>query len=184
MSEPSAPLDRPRILAALDRNHVRYVLVGGIASQAHGAQRLTKDIDLCPAWDAENLERLATTLRELGARIVTGEGSIELPPDGKLIHSLEIGNWHTTAGQIDVLLGIPSKSRWELARYDQLATDATVIEIDGQRVSVASLEHIIRSKEIADRPKDREALDELRALRDRQHETGRQSQPPGNGDIG
>jgi hypothetical protein len=35
-------------------------------------------------------------------------------------------------------------------------------------ILVASLADIIRSKEIADRPKDREALRELRALHDRQ----------------
>ena len=59
--------------------------------------------------------------------------------------------------------------------------EATVVEIDGQRPPVASLDDIIRSKEIADRPKDREALDELRTLRDRQRETGRWAEQPDAG---
>lgn len=57
-------------------------------------------------------------------------------------------------------------SRRKLLRYEQLAEHATEIEVDGLRVSVASLDDIIRSKEIVDRPKDREALDELRLLRE------------------
>ena len=56
-----------------------------------------------------------------------------------------------------------------------------MIQIDGHRIPVASLKDIIRSKEIADRPKDREALDELRALRDRHRETERQPEPPDTG---
>lgn len=51
-------------------------------------------------------------------------------------------------------------------RYEQLVENATEVEVDGLPVLVASLDDIIRSKEIVDRPKDREALEELRALRD------------------
>lgn len=51
-------------------------------------------------------------------------------------------------------------------RYEQLVENATELHVDGLRILVASLDDIIRSKEVADRPKDREALDELRSLRD------------------
>lgn len=78
---------------------------------------------------------------------------------------MEIGTWRTTAGDVDLLLGIPSNTRFELARYEQLAGQATELQIDSVIVLVASLADIIRSKEIADRPKDRVALEELRTLR-------------------
>ena len=55
-------------------------------------------------------------------------------------------------------------------RYRQLLEDSAVLAIDGRQVPVASLDAIIRSKEIVDRPKDREALPELRELRDRHRE--------------
>jgi hypothetical protein len=180
------PLDRATILATFARHDVQYVLVGGLASQAHGATRVTKDLDACPAWTSDNLARVAAALTELQARMKIGEGSVdtlEVNIDARTIHNTELGAWRTIAGDIDVLLGIPSTSRWELARYDQLAKEATVIEIDGQHIPVASLDDIIRSKEIADRPKDREALDELRTLRDRQRETERQPEPPDTGDT-
>jgi hypothetical protein len=41
------------------------------------------------------------------------------------------------------------------------------VEIGEHTILVAALDDIIRSKEIADRPPDREALPELRQLRDR-----------------
>lgn len=169
MTDAAPPLDRAALLASLARHGVRFVLVGGLAAQAHGAARATKDADICPEWSNENLARLAVSLTELGARLKIGEGSVEtleLQIDARTIHGLEIGAWRTAAGDVDILLGIPLASRRKLLRYEQLAEHATEIEVDGLRVSVASLDDIIRSKEIVDRPKDREALEELRSLRD------------------
>jgi hypothetical protein len=167
------PLDPAVVLETLARHQVTYVLVGGLACQAQGSTRFTADLDFCPAWTPENLDRVAAALRELGARLKIGEGSIdtlEIAVDGQMIRRMELGPWRTTAGDIDVLLGIPHSSRWDLARYDKLIENASVIELEGQRVLVAALEDIIRSKEIADRAKDRAALPELRDLRDRQLE--------------
>jgi hypothetical protein len=169
VTDDSPPLDRPALLASLARNGVRFVLVGGLAAQAHGAVRATNDADICPEWSNDNLARLAVCLTELQARLKIGEGSIEtleVQIDSRTIHGLEIGAWRTAVGDVDVLLGIPQTSRWDLLRYRQLAGNATELEVDGLRILVASLDDIIRSKEIADRPKDREALEELRSLRD------------------
>jgi hypothetical protein len=174
LSDPDAPpLDPEKIFAALDRHQVDYVLVGGLACEAHGSTRQTKDLDLCPAWTPENLARVAAVLNDLGAGLKIGEGSINIlhfTVNGKTIAKMELGTWRTVAGDIDVLLDIPSTGRWELARYDHLIENASVIELEGQRVLVAALEDIIRSKQIANRPADREALPELQALRDRQRD--------------
>lgn len=187
MTDDAAPaLDRQTILAAFARHHVQFVLVGGVASQAHGAGRLTKDLDLCPAWTDENLDRVAHALRDLDARVKIGEGSIEtleVKIEGRFIRTMEIGPWRTPAGDIDLLLGIPRDSVHKLARYEQLAENATVIQVDGLSIPVASLPDIIRSKEIADRPKDREALLELRLLEARQsgRDIGQEPTPPDSG---
>jgi hypothetical protein len=169
VSDDSPPLDRAGLLGSLHRNGVRFVLVGGLAAQAHGATRATKDADICPDWSDANLGRLAASLTELNARLKIGEGSVEvleIAIDAHTIHSIEIGAWRTTAGDVDVLLGIPSESRTVLARYEQLVENATEFEVDQLRILVASLDDIIRSKEVADRDKDRAALEELRPLRD------------------
>lgn len=167
MSDDPPPLDRAALFSSLDRNGVRFVLVGGLAAQAHGATRATKDADICPEWSEANLARLATALTELDARLKIGESSLEvleIAIDARTIHNIEIGAWRTAAGDVDVLLGIPSESRFHLTRYEQLAPNATELEVDELRVLVASLEDIIRSKEVAARDKDRAALPELRQL--------------------
>jgi hypothetical protein len=85
---------------------------------------------------------------------------------------MEIVPWRTRAGEVDILLGIPTTSRLELARYEQLVENATLVEVDDHRIMVASLPDLIRSKEIADRSKDRTALVELRQLLERGREHG------------
>jgi hypothetical protein len=154
------PLRVERIIAALEENRVKYVLVGGIAGRFHGAQRATSDLDICPAWDRDNLDRLTTALKSLGAHL-KGFGH---EPEAQGIQNMEVTNWRTASGDIDILLGIPDKSQYERAQYRRLAEDALVVEVGQSSILVASLGAIIRSKEIADRDKDRQALDELRAI--------------------
>jgi len=145
---------------ALNEHGVKFVLVGGVAGTIYGATRATTDLDICPAWDRENLTRLTAALNALGA-VEKGSG---LPPDATGIHSMEVTNWRTPSGDVDVLLGIPDKSQQEKAQYHQLAEDALVLDIGTDSVLVASLQAIIRSKELTGREKDDEALPELRAL--------------------
>jgi hypothetical protein len=183
-AEGAPALDRAALLAAFAKHDAKFVLVGGVASQVYGATRVTKDLDICPDWSSENLERVAAALRDLGARMKIGEGSIDLLDvalDARTLANMEIVPWRTRAGDVDVLLGIPSASRHELARYEQLIVNATIIEVDGFRVAVASLADVIHSKEIADRPKDREALHELRLIEGRYRARKTGHEPPGLG---
>lgn len=165
MSEAAGPqLDAGAIVAALLRNGVEFLAVGGIAAMWHGARRPTKDFDLCPAWSTENLERLAGALTELDARLLIPDGpanGVEVPIDGRFLSAMELSTWRTSAGDLDVALGIPIDRRWHLARFEQLRDRALVVELEGARVMLASLQDIVRSKQVADRPSDHDALPEL-----------------------
>ena len=54
-----------RVLAALDREGVHYVLVGSMAMAAQGIIRATRDLDFFVAPDAENVARLRRALTSL-----------------------------------------------------------------------------------------------------------------------
>jgi hypothetical protein len=77
-----------------------------------------------------------------------------------------------------VLLGIPKAKNWQLAQYRQLNDNAVIYDVGGQHVLIASLEDIIRSKELANRPADHAALPELRALLARQNTPASDTSPP------
>jgi len=53
------------LFRGLERDRVRYLIVGGVAVNLHGAERLTMDIDLMLALDAENLARFLKVARVL-----------------------------------------------------------------------------------------------------------------------
>lgn len=157
------------ILEVLERHRVRYVVIGGLAATLHGAGTVTFDIDVVPEQTALNLSRLSAALEELGARIrVEGipEG-LAFPHDSKSLAGMRVLNLVTRHGDLDITAypaGIPT--------YEEWAAHATPIEALGVHFDLAALEDVIRSKEAADRPKDRATLPALRALLARSHGAG------------
>ena len=88
------PFERDRfdplpMLAALSSGDVDYVVIGGLAGGAHGSVHVTWDLDIAYARDRQNLERLATTLRQLGARLRGAPADVPFQLDAK---TLENGN--------------------------------------------------------------------------------------------
>jgi len=169
-SSPEEPvLDVERILATLDRRHVDYLVVGGVSCRLQGALRPTKDLDCLPDRSPDNLARLAAAMRELNARLrvagLTDAEACRLPTqvDGMSLSQMELSTWRTDAGDFDVLATMPDRHGAHL-RYEDLVSRAITVDISGRPIRVAALADVIASKEWADRPKDRQALPELRDL--------------------
>jgi len=165
------PHDLPRLIEVLDRHEVEYLIVGGAAAYAYGAERPTEDADCVVRRERANLERLAGALRELHARLRVGgmpDAEAQMLPvqiDGKTLDLAGMSTWMTDAGAFDVLSGLEAPDG-HLVPYEELAERASHLQGNGFVVRVASLEDIIMAKERADRSKDRNALPELRKLRD------------------
>lgn len=144
--------DPERIIATLNAHGVQYVVIGAIAALAHGAPiGATFDVDVTPARDPENLERLSKALSALGARIRTAdvEGGLPFAHDADSLAKTEILNLTCDSGDFDLAFA-PSGTDG----YVDLARRASSIVIGTVSVSVASLDDVIRSKEAAGRPKD------------------------------
>lgn len=100
------------LLLALRNANVRFVVIGGIAVGVHGYVRATKDLDIVPRPDLENLRRLAGLLRELGAEHVgVGEFSAdEFPYDPTDPDQLARGanfRLETRLGPLDIMQWVP-----------------------------------------------------------------------------
>ena len=150
-----------KILAALEAHDVRCVLIGGFAAVIHGSPYLTTDVDVVPAVDRENLERLSDALRSLHAKVWTSAEPDGVPFDhsASSLADLRVWNLVTDHGRLDLTFQ-PSGTQG----YEDLARDASHLVILGVGVDVASLADIIRSKEAAGREKDRLVLPVLRRL--------------------
>jgi hypothetical protein len=151
------------ILHRLVDAEVRFVLVGGLAAQAHGSPSLTNDLDICYARDPENLEALASVLADIAA-VRRG-----LPPDAPKLPQLDARTLRagglftltTRFGAFD-LLADPDPG----LDYEALVRSAIPAVSAGIPVLVASLEDLIAMKRAAGRPKDLVELEILGALRE------------------
>jgi hypothetical protein len=85
--------------------------------------------------------------------------------DAGTLRDLSVTTWMTDAGPFDVLAGLEA-SDGRLVPYEELIERASVLEGQGFVIHAVSLDDIIQAKERANRPKDLEALPELRAIRD------------------
>lgn len=158
--------DEPRfdpaaLLAVLVRHEVRFVLVGGLAATLHGSPFLTEDVDIAPAADASNVERLSRALLELEARpsgsAWRGDSAEHLSPER--LQGVPAVRLVTRLGNLDILWE-PTGTRG----FEDLRAQARMADIGELSVLLASLPDVIRSKEAAGRTDDRTTVPTLRRL--------------------
>lgn len=148
------PTNPAQVFAALERHGVEYVTIGGVAVQAHGHTRTTKDVDILTAPGRENLVRLGAALAELGAHL-KGVDAHLLPIDPTSAVDLERGanfKLATTAGGLDVwtdaaeLKGSPP--------WPEIRSRAVSVQVAGTTVWIVGLDDLVRLKRAAGREVD------------------------------
>jgi hypothetical protein len=144
------------ILKVLSRHKVEYILVGGVAAILEGAPVSTFDLDIVFLKTAENLERLLPALLELKAVYFDPAGR-RFVPDADKLASFRMHRLVTSLGSLDVMETIGAG-----LSYADLINDTRLSEVEGIQVRILGLETIIRSKEQANRDKDRATLPVLR----------------------
>jgi acylphosphatase len=156
--------DLEALLHALAASGLRFVVIGGVAVGVHGYVRATKDLDVCPAGDRENLERLARLLRELDAeQLEVGDFTREeLPFDPRDADDLAAGGnfrLRTRLGALDVMQWVPGFDAEQA--FALLDANAIQLDLDGSAIRVCSLEDLRRMKLTAGRPQDLVDLEQL-----------------------
>jgi predicted nucleotidyltransferase len=129
---------------------VDFVVIGGLAVQAHGYIRLTQDLDIIVAPTILNATRLSEALIELEAELrVSGTLRLEDPHQ---VRRASLLSTMTKFGRLDVVhvehVAGPPKS------YEALRASALVIALDDVEVPVAGLSDLIRMKRAAGREQD------------------------------
>jgi hypothetical protein len=162
-------LEPRRILSTLAERDVQFVVIGAIAVIAQGGPLITHDLDITPSREPDNLERLATALHDLSARlrIPNAPSGSEFPVEPRFLGSVDSWTLMTPSGDIDLLFA-PSGT----SGYEDLKRSAVSVELWGHDVLVASLPDIIRMKEAAGRPKDRAQIPVLRQTLEQRRERG------------
>lgn len=140
-----------RLLAALNDAQIPYVVIGGVAVNLLGYSRATGDVDVLVPADRAVGARLHGLLDTIGAT----------RPDGSALPDfLFDGAHHIRARSEFGLLDIIPEGDPPLAFAD-LRLHAQPDEADGTLIWRAGLAHMAALKRLADRPRDRDDLEQL-----------------------
>jgi hypothetical protein len=155
------PYDPLRALRVLTDHQVDFVVIGGFAGRLWGSPTVTNDLDVCPDWDAANLERLAAALIDLDARLRDVPEDVDFPLDARSLANGANFTFATAAGGVDVLAA-PAGG----FDYESLHRAAHAMELGGVTAQFVDLDDLIAMKRAAGRPKDRIEVEVLQAVRD------------------
>jgi len=139
---------------ALKNNEVRYILVGGFATNFHGFQRHTGDIDLYIDDTVDNRKRLRKAFREIEMGDYEPIERIQFVP-----------GWVDFQMNNGVRLDIMTSLKGVTASFDECMEMAPVAEIDGIPIPFLHINHLIENKKVVNRPKDQSDVAELEKIR-------------------
>lgn len=150
-------------LRLLGKFEVECVIVGGIAATLHGSEIPTTDLGVCYARNPANLDRLASALRTVHARLRNAPEDLPFILDSETLRRGLNFTFATDIGSIDLLGELRG-----LGYFEEVFNDSVIFDLFGYRFPVLNITKLIIAKRIAGRQKDLRALPELEAIKQRQ----------------
>ena len=155
------------IVKSLNSAGVRYLIVGGLAVNAHGFVRLTRDVDIVLALDPPNAARGLHALLDIGYRM-----SIPALPEDFADPGIR-EDWRRSKEMIVLKLWSDEHRRTpvDIFVYEpfefttELESAATLEVCPGLAAPVVSLKTLLEMKRIAGRPQDLIDIEELQRMR-------------------
>ena len=162
----ASPLERFCLLLA-DAG-VEFMVIGGQAEALMGSPRVTYDVDLCYRRTPENLDRLAGILQTLTLTLRGAPADLRFRLDAR---ALALGSSFTLEVDGEYALDLLAYLD-PVGTYDDLFPGSDTLQMSGRAVRVIGLEDLIRIKRHLGRPKDRESLLQLEAIKRLREEEG------------
>jgi hypothetical protein len=132
------------LLQMLHTAGVKFVLIGGLAAVAHGAETVTGDVDICYARDRENLERLVQALVPLHPRLRGAPPDLPFRLDVSTLRAGLNFTLTTDLGDLDLLGEVVG-----MGGYESIYAVSQEMEMSGRRYAVITLEGLIHAKRAA-----------------------------------
>jgi predicted nucleotidyltransferase len=149
-----------QLLRRLADADVDFVVVGGLALNAWGVIRGTKDVDVVVSPEIENLRQVAAIAVEANGHVQQGEALLgsQFSIAAALADGAQVAI-ETDLGRLDVIQGLDG-----VPTFEELRSRATEAEILGSQVWVCSLDDLKSMKRAAGRTRDLADLEDLEAL--------------------
>lgn len=150
------------LLRRLAEADVEFVVVGGLALNAWGVVRGTKDVDVVIATASGNIKRVAEVAVAVGGHVQRGEALLGTP--FSIAAALADGDQvaiETDLGRLDVVQGLDG-----VPDFEELRSRAVEAEILGSTVWVCSRNDLREMKRAAGRTRDLADIEDLDAATD------------------
>jgi predicted nucleotidyltransferase len=150
------------LLRRLAEADVEFVVVGGLALNAWGVVRGTKDVDVVIATASGNIKRVAEVAVAAGGHVQRGEALLGTP--FSIAAALADGDQvaiETDLGRLDVVQGLDG-----VPDFEELRSRAVEAEILGSTVWVCSRNDLREMKRAAGRTRDLADIEDLDAATD------------------
>ena len=155
------------IIRTLNGAAVQYLVVGGLAVNAHGFVRLTRDVDIVLRLEPENAARGLSALVQAGWRLAIPE-----KPEA-FADAATRERWRTEKNMIVLKLWSDAHLRTPIdifvyEPFDFAAEYAQAVHLEicpGVSAPVVSLATLLEMKRMAGRPQDLEDVKELERVR-------------------
>ncbi len=148
----------------LSEHNVRYIMVGGVATNLNGYQRTTSDIDVWIDDTPENRNKFRTAFKEYSGIDYFMMERMQIIP-GWTPFNLNNGF------KLDLLT---SMKGLENLSFDDCLRQANIAEIDDVIVPFLHINHLIVNKKAVNRPKDQIDVIYLEKIRKIQEDQGKQ----------
>ena len=151
---------------SLKEKGVKYIMVGGYATNMHGYQRYTGDMDIWIEDTPENRDRLRLAFSYYGMGDFPMLATLQFIPGWT---NFSLNNGLT----LDVMVDVKGLEQYA---FDECLEIATIADIDGIEVPFLHINHLIASKKAANRPKDQIDviyLEKIKELQENKSGSGR-----------
>ncbi len=138
---------------------VDFVIIGGLAANILGSDRMTYDLDICYSQTAENLARVVKALAPFHPRPRGFPVGLPFIWDEATLRNSTILTLQTEIGEIDLLAEVTG-----LGGYRDALQNSITVEAFGRQVSSLDLMSLIKTKRATGREKDLLAVPELESL--------------------
>lgn len=154
------------IFYTLNQANIRFLVVGDIAVNTHGYQRMTSDLDMVIQLESHNIKNAMASLKSLDYNPLIPVTTDDFADPNKRNLWIETKNMQVLSLQsnehsettIDIFVSEPFNFN---AEYEKSTTAEITPEITFQIVSIATL---IEMKSVANRPKDLDDISHLKLI--------------------
>ena len=154
------PQNDKDLLLRLKEYGVEFVIIGGVCGVLHGVSLVTQDLDICCRFTGENLRRIESAVKTLHPRHRLAASKLPLELTEELCSRLKNLYLDTDIGILDCLGEVAG-----IGDYDKVFQSSMIHTMSYGEFRILNLDALIAAKEAVGRPRDLEAVRQLRAIK-------------------